>query len=59
MSDIPNFLKSADFKEEYHFKPLKHQLIIFPSHLLHMVTPHFDDRPRISVSFNISIKENG
>jgi|TARA_R110000803_G_scaffold127973_1_gene195346 uncharacterized protein (TIGR02466 family) len=57
--DIHNILTNPDFRVEYHLKPLKHQLIVFPSHLLHMVTPHFDKRARISVSFNISIKENG
>ncbi len=59
MLETQSFLKDKDFQEEFHIKPKKNQLLVFPSHLLHMVTPHFDNKPRISVSFNISIKENG
>ncbi len=59
MLDIQSFLKDKDFQEEFHIKPVKNQLIIFPSHLIHMVTPHLDNKPRVSVSFNISIEKNG
>jgi uncharacterized protein (TIGR02466 family) len=59
MLDIQFFLKDKDFQEEFHIKPVKNQLIIFPSHLIHMVTPHLDNKPRVSVSFNISIQKNG
>ena len=59
MPNIINFERDIDFKEEYHIQPLKNQLIIFPSYLLHMVTPHFEDISRISVSFNINIEPHG
>jgi len=52
---IPN---DMDFDDSFTIKPKKNLLIIFPSHLKHMVQPHEDDRPRISVSFNIGF-ENG
>ena len=57
--EIQSFIKDKDFYEEYHVKPLKNQLIIFPSHLMHMVKPHFEEKPRISVSFNITIERHG
>ena len=59
MPNIINFERDIDFKEEYHIQPLKNQLMIFPSYLLHMVTPHFEDISRISVSFNINIEPHG
>ncbi|WP_430460791.1 TIGR02466 family protein [Thalassolituus sp. LLYu03] len=33
-------------------------LYVFPSYLLHMVAPHFDERPRISLAFNFRIARN-
>jgi uncharacterized protein (TIGR02466 family) len=56
---IQDILQEEDFREEFHIKPVKNQLIIFPSHLIHMVTPHLEDKPRVSVSFNLSISKNG
>ena len=55
MLDIQSFLKDRDFQEEFHIQPLNKQIIIFPSHLIHMVTPHSDNKPRISVAFNIRL----
>jgi len=59
MLDTNKGFVDADFNAEYHFTPLKNQIILFPSNLVHMVSPHFDDKPRISVSFNILITKNG
>ena len=33
-------------------------MFIFPSYLLHMVAPHFEEDPRISLAFNFRIGEN-
>ena len=59
MLEIQTLIKDKDFEEEAHISPVVNQLIIFPSHLLHMVSPHFEEKPRISVSFNISIERHG
>lgn len=37
-------------------KPRNGTMFLFPSYLLHMVAPHFDDKPRISVAFNMKFK---
>lgn len=34
-------------------RPANGKMFLFPSYLLHMVAPHFDTRPRISVAFNM------
>lgn len=59
MLHIQAILQEEDFREQFHIKPIKNQLIIFPSHLMHMVTPHLDDKPRVSVAFNLLISKNG
>ena len=49
-----------DFLVKYKIQPLKYQMIIFPSHLEHMVLPNKNEQSRISISFNIDfIKNNG
>tara|TARA_R110000822_G_scaffold167675_1_gene307853 strand:+ start:3188 stop:3766 length:579 start_codon:yes stop_codon:yes gene_type:complete len=50
-----DFIDSKEFNNSYTIKPQKGMLIIFPSSLRHMVTPHFEDIERISVSFNIGL----
>lgn len=35
------------------FRPVDGKLMIFPAYALHMVAPHFNPDPRISVSFNL------
>ena len=42
---------------EVFFKPEPSKLIIFPGHLLHYVLPNQTKKSRISLSFNISVKE--
>ena len=59
MLDINKYIIDEDFNAEYHFRPLKNQIILFPSNLIHMVSAHFEDKPRISISFNILIGKNG
>ena len=59
MLDINKDLIDEDFNAEYHLRPLKNQIILFPSNLIHMVSAHFEDKPRISISFNILIGKNG
>ena len=34
-------------------KPTNGKLFFFPGYLLHMVAPHFENKPRISVAFNL------
>lgn len=36
-------------------RPQNGHILLFPSHLVHMVAPHFEKDPRISVAFNFSI----
>ena len=47
----------SDFFETYQIKPEEDLLILFPSYLKHMVEPHYDEKARISVSFNINLKD--
>lgn len=32
------------------------KMYLFPGYLLHMVAPHFDEKPRISVAFNLALR---
>jgi len=36
-------------------KPSNGKMFLFPSYLVHMVAPHFEQEPRISVSFNFRV----
>ena len=38
-------------------EPEKGDILFFPSHMLHGVSPHKSDKPRITVSGNITIKD--
>ncbi len=35
------------------YRPINGKLLIFPAYATHMVAPHFNEKPRISVSFNL------
>lgn len=37
-------------------RPENGKMFLFPSYLLHMVAPHYDEKPRISVAFNMKFK---
>ena len=41
----------------YYFEPTEGRILIFPSHLKHHVKKNLSDEERISVSFNIRLKE--
>ena len=38
-------------------EPDKGDIVFFPSHMIHGVSPHKSDNPRITVSGNITIKD--
>ena len=40
-------------------EPKRGDILFFPSHMLHGVTPHKSDNPRITISGNISIHQVG
>lgn len=52
------YIDDESFNYEYYLKPEKNKLYLFPSNLTHMVTPHSEEKTRISVSFNL-IFNNG
>ena len=37
------------------YTPKNGTLYLFPGYLMHMVAPHYDDRPRISMAFNFRL----
>jgi len=48
------------FNSVYRIQPLKNQIILFPSHLVHGVLPNNNKESRISVAFNVElVKTNG
>ncbi|UXD89213.1 TIGR02466 family protein [Thalassolituus hydrocarboniclasticus] len=40
------------------YTPKVGTMYVFPSYLMHMVAPHFSDKPRISVAFNFRVAAN-
>lgn len=40
------------------YTPQVGTMYVFPSYLMHMVAPHFNERPRISVAFNFRVAGN-
>ena len=47
------------FNQFYTIQPLKNQIVIFPSHLNHMVLSNNNEESRISVAFNLDLfKDN-
>ncbi len=55
LTDNSMYLQGSDFHSYYEIQPKNNLFILFPSHLDHMVAPHNDDKPRISVSFNFEL----
>jgi|TARA_R100000084_G_C4626847_1_gene136229 uncharacterized protein (TIGR02466 family) len=52
------FLKTSNFFTSCTIKPKKNMLLIFSSHISHMVKPHLENMNRISVSFNVVLSKN-
>jgi len=52
------FFKGVDFNEVYQVQPVNNSFVLFPANLNHMVEPHNDNKPRISVSFNVNVSHN-
>lgn len=40
------------------YRPVNGRILIFPAYAMHMVAPHFQDNPRISISFNLFWQNN-
>lgn len=40
------------------YTPQVGTMYVFPAYLMHMVAPHFSERPRISVAFNFRVASN-
>jgi uncharacterized protein (TIGR02466 family) len=49
------YFKETDFYNAYEVQPKNNMFVLFSAHLNHMVEPHYDDKPRISVSFNFGL----
>ena len=49
------YIEDIDFRHAYVIKPKRNMFIIFPSNIEHMVTPNYEEKPRISISFNIGL----
>ena len=56
MNNLESFLHSDEFWSEFQIKPKKDMILLFPSSLVHMVRPHYEDGDRISLSFNIKLE---
>jgi len=41
----------------FNLKPANGKLLLFPAYLIHMVAPHFDQEPRISMAFNLILEK--
>jgi uncharacterized protein (TIGR02466 family) len=54
-TDNHMYLKETDFYNTFEIQPKNNMFVLFSSHLDHMVEPHYDDKPRISVSFNFGL----
>jgi len=55
LSDLEFFLNSEEFKTSFNIKPKENMFLIFPSYMSHMVSPHYEDLDRLSISFNIKL----
>tara|TARA_R100000988_G_scaffold101697_1_gene75147 strand:- start:3584 stop:4147 length:564 start_codon:yes stop_codon:yes gene_type:complete len=51
-NDNDRYIKDFSFVR-WSIQPKANQFILFPSNIMHLVEPHYEDKPRISVSFNI------
>ena len=57
-SDVCNLFKFIDDPiafANFNINPKPNLLVLFPSRLVHLVQPNFDDKDRISVAFNITL----
>lgn len=52
-SSIPHF---KEYQTAVHYKPKPGDLYLFPSGLMHMVTPNFSENVRISIAFNTDLR---
>ena len=52
-----DFKKSFNIDESYYFNPIAGRILVFPSHLQHEVLENKSNEDRISVSFNIRLRE--
>jgi uncharacterized protein (TIGR02466 family) len=50
------YIDDSSFHSFYTIYPKNNLLVLFSSNLKHMVEPHFEDKGRITVAFNINIK---
>tara|TARA_R100000734_G_C3292701_1_gene84300 strand:- start:59 stop:631 length:573 start_codon:yes stop_codon:yes gene_type:complete len=50
--------EGTDFHNTYEIQPKNNMFVLFSAHLDHMVEPHYDDEPRISVSFNFGLSND-
>ena len=50
---------SEGMEDSIYVEPKKGDILFFPSHMIHGVTPHQSDIPRITISGNISLKNLG
>ena len=53
------FSLSEGMEDSIYIEPKKGDILFFPSHMIHGVTPHQSDIPRITISGNISLKNLG
>lgn len=52
-----DFIDDISVHSNYTITPKKNMLILFPSHLVHMVEPNKSNEDRISVAFNINFNK--
>ena len=52
-----DFKNSNNYYHNYYFTPTEGRIIVFPSHLQHLVRKNKSNEDRISVSFNIRLSE--
>ena len=50
---------SEGMEDSIYIEPKKGDILFFPSHMIHGVTPHQSDIPRLTISVNISLKNLG
>ena len=48
---------SEGMEDSIYVEPKKGDILFFPSHMIHGVSPHKSDNPRVTVSGNITIKD--
>ncbi len=52
-----DFKDSNNYYHNYYFTPIEGRILVFPSHLQHLVRENESNEDRISVSFNIRLSE--